>query len=66
MELNTSEKIKILCQRKNMSITKVADKIGWTQSNFSNKLSRNNFSESDLRKIADALDCNLIIDFEEK
>lgn len=66
MELRTSEKLKILFDRKGLSITDVAKKVGWSQSNLSNKLSRNNFSENDLRKIADAIGCNLSIDFEDK
>lgn len=66
MELSTSEKIKVLCRRGNINITEVAARIGWSQSNLSNKLKRDNFSESDLRKIADVLGYDLIIDFVEK
>lgn len=65
MNISTSEQIKILINRKGMSISEVAEKAGWKQSNFSNKLKRNNFSEADLRKIAEALDCDLVISFEE-
>lgn len=55
--LNTSEKIRKLCKDENLTITELADRIGTTRQNFSNKLSRNNFPESELQAIAKALDC---------
>lgn len=65
MELTTKEKIKILCDRKGITITELAKRAGWKQNNLSGKLSRNNFCEKDLKKIADALGCKLVIDFED-
>jgi len=44
----------------------IADRCGWTQSNMYNKMKRDNFSEEELRKIADALGCNLEIKFIDK
>ena len=64
--LKTSEKIRILVDRKNTSITEMADKIGTTRQNLSNKLKRNNFNENDLLKIADVLDQELILSFRDK
>ena len=57
MNLTTAEKIRILLKRKNMSITVLAEKIGTTRQNLTNKLSRDNFTEKDLKEIAAALDC---------
>lgn len=44
----------------------IADRCGWTQSNMYNKMKRDNFSEEELRKIADALGCTLQIKFIDK
>ena len=44
----------------------IADRCGWTQSNLYNKMKRDNFSEEELRKIADALGCTLEIRFIDK
>ena len=65
MELFTSEKIRVICKRQNITVAELADKCGWSRPNLANKLRRDNFCESDLRKIADALGCELIIDFVE-
>lgn len=56
MELKTSEKIKIILGRKNMSISDLAEKLGQTRQNLHNKMKRDNFSESELKEIAAALD----------
>ncbi len=44
----------------------VADRCGWTPSNMWNKMKRDNFSEEELQKIADALGCTLEIKFNDK
>ncbi|MGO5337919.1 helix-turn-helix domain-containing protein [Bilifractor sp. LCP19S3_H10] len=48
---------------KNMNKKTLAEKCGWSPSNLRNKLKRDNFSENELKTIADALDCDLEIDF---
>ena len=57
MQLNTSEKIKIICGRQNVTLSKLAKGLGTTAQNLSNKLSRDNFSENELKEIAKVLDC---------
>lgn len=52
-----SEKIKIVLLKKKMTISALAQKLNTTQSNLSNKLKRDNFSEKELIEIANALDC---------
>ena len=52
-----SEKIKIILIKKNMTISALAEKLNTSQSNLSNKLKRDNFSEKELSDIARALDC---------
>lgn len=62
--LTTNEKIKVLLSRRgNMSVSKLAEKIGTSRQNLSNKLARGNFSEDDLLKISTALDCSIDIIF---
>lgn len=57
LKLTTSEKIKLLLTRRDMTVTDLAEKIGQSRQNITNKLKRNNFSEADLSLIASALDC---------
>lgn len=57
MDITTSEKIKILLGRRNMTLGKLAEKTGQSRQNLSNKMARDNFSEAELKKIAEALKC---------
>lgn len=57
MQLSMSEKIKLILNRKKMSLAQLAESIGQSRQNLSNKMSRNNFTEKELREIAAALDC---------
>lgn len=63
--LKTDEKIRLLLRRKEMTVTDLANSIGTTRQNLTNKLKRNNFSENELREIAKALNCSLILEFED-
>lgn len=51
-------KIRVLLLEKKMTIKELAERIGTNGNNLSNKLSRDNFSEKELREIAEALDCD--------
>ncbi len=57
MEIKTNEKIKLLLGRRQMTVTELATRLGTSRQNLTNKLTRNNFSENELREIAEALDC---------
>ncbi len=52
-----SEKIKIVLLKKKMTVSSLAEKLNTSQSNLSNKLKRDNFSEKELVEIAHALGC---------
>jgi transcriptional regulator with XRE-family HTH domain len=52
-----SEKIKIVLGRRNMTIAELAEKLGTSRQNLSNKLSRDNFSINELKAIAVAMNC---------
>jgi len=55
--LSMGEKIKIMMGRRDITLTQLAETLGTTRQNLSNKLSRDNFSEKELLAIAEALGC---------
>lgn len=57
MPITMGEKIKIVLKRRNMTLGQLAERLGVTRQNFSNKMSRDNFTEKDLLEIAEALGC---------
>ena len=57
MPLTFGEKIKVIMGRRGLSITDLARKTGQSPQNMSNKMSRDNFSEKELKEIAAVLDC---------
>lgn len=48
-------KIKMLLAKRGMTISELASRMGTSQSNLSNKLKRDNFTEQDLLLIAEIL-----------
>jgi transcriptional regulator with XRE-family HTH domain len=58
MSLTFAEKIRIIMGRRSMSFVDLAAKMGTTRQNVSNKMSKGNFSENDMKRIADLLDCD--------
>ncbi len=63
MAMNTAEKIRILMGRKNISMGEMAEKTGQSRQNFSNKIKRANFSESEIMQMAAVLGCTVDIQF---
>ena len=57
MSLTMGEKIKVMLSRRNMTLSQLAEATGQSRQNMSNKMSRDNFTEKELRAIAKALDC---------
>ena len=57
INMSMSEKIRIALIKRKMSVTELAVAIGTSQSNLSNKLKRDNFSEKELNQIAEVLNC---------
>lgn len=51
-------KIRTLLLQRNVTIKELGERLGTSGNNLSNKLSRDNFSEKELRDIAEALDCD--------
>ena len=58
-----SEKIRILLIKRKMTMSELADKIETTPQNLSNKLSRDNFNEKEIKAISSALGCKFDITF---
>ena len=56
--MSMSEKIRIALVKRKISITELAVNLNTSQSNLSNKLKRDNFSEKELKQIADILNCD--------
>ena len=63
MVLTMGEKIKIILKRRNMTLAQLAERIGQSRQNLSNKMSRDNFSEKELYEIAQALNCSYFASF---
>ena len=56
--MSMSEKIRIALVKRKISIKELAANLNTSQSNLSNKLKRDNFSEKELNQIADILNCD--------
>ena len=61
------EYIRLCCvKRGNMTEAELARRTGQTPQNLNNKYKRNTFKISELEKVADALDANLVVTFVDK
>ena len=60
MALTMGEKIKIVLNRRNITVTKLADALGTSRQNLTNKFARDNFSEKEIIEIARVLDCEFV------
>lgn len=63
MNLETVEKIRTIAGRRNLNMGDIAEGTGQTRQNFSNKMKRGDFKESELRSIAEILNCSIKISF---
>lgn len=52
-----SEKIRLVLAKRNKSKAWLAEQLGWSTSNFYNKLKRDRFTTEELEKMADVLGC---------
>ncbi len=63
MNISVAEKIKIIMNRTKMTMGDLAEATGQTRQNLSNKMTRGNFAEKDIEKMAAALGCEVEITF---
>ena len=56
--MGMAKKIKALALEKDVTIKELSKRLGYSSTNLYNKMQRDNFSEKELRAIAEALDCD--------
>lgn len=61
--MDLAEEIKIICIKRKVTMSELAEKTGQSQPNLANKMKRNDFKTSELEKIAEALNSHLDIKF---
>ena len=61
--MSVAKKIKLLLVERDMTMTDLAEKLNTGKSNLSQKMQRNNFSEKELKEIAEVLNCEYDIVF---
>lgn len=66
MEMTASEKIRTLAKRQGKTLGDIAETLNQSRQNFSNKMNRDNFTIKELMAIANALDCDLKVQFVSK
>jgi hypothetical protein len=65
--MGLAQKIRILMVKQgNIAEAELARRLGQSPANFNGKMKRDNFSERDLREIAEAMGCGLEINFIDK
>lgn len=57
--MGMTEKIKIVLIKRNMTAADLAKLLGCSPVNIYKKFKKDNYTDSDLKKIADALDCDI-------
>lgn len=63
MDMTAGEKLRIIMDRKKVSMGAMAEGTGQSRQNLSNKMKRDDFSEQELRKMAEVLGCSVKIQF---
>lgn len=63
MYMTVGEKLKTIMGRQKISMGELADRTGQSRQNLSNKLKRDDFSESEIRKMAEVLGLTINIQF---
>ena len=63
MQLTTTEKIKLIKDRCNLTLGDLADKANTTRQNLNNKFNRNNFCEKEIRELGNVMGYDVEITF---
>ena len=63
MNITVKEKIRIIMDPLNVNMTQLAASTEQSRQNLTNKMTRDNFTEKDIIKIADALGCKVDVVF---
>ena len=57
MSMTAGEKIRTIMSRQKLTMGDMAERTNQSRQNFSNKMKRDDFAESEIRKMAEALGC---------
>ena len=57
MPLTMGEKIRIVLKRRKLTLGILAERLGQSRQNLSNKMQRDNFPEAEILRIAEILNC---------
>lgn len=63
MDVSVAEKVRLIMKRRGMTMGDLAAATGQTRQNLSNKMTRGNFTEKDIERMAGALGCSAEICF---
>lgn len=63
MELTMAEKLRIIMKRQGITLAELAERTGQSRQNLSNKMTRDNFSDREIRAMAAALGCTVSTTF---
>ncbi len=63
MDMTAGEKLRIIMDRKKISMGEMAEGTGQSRQNLSNKMKRDDFSEKELMKMAAVVGCKINIQF---
>ena len=63
MPMTVAEKLAVIMKRRKMTMGELAEATGQSRQNLSNKVSRGNFTEKDIEKLATVLGCTVEIRF---
>lgn len=63
MELTMAEKLRIIMKRQGITLAELAERTGQSRQNLSNKMTRDNFSDREIRDMAAALGCTVSTTF---
>lgn len=66
MERIVGRRIKGIMGEKDVSLTELARRLGYSRQNLSNKFARDNFTEKDIQEISEALGVKYCIKFKDK
>lgn len=61
--MTASWKIKAILKKRGLTAVRLAELLGTSNTNLNNKLQRDNFTEKDIYKIAEALNCSAEVVF---
>ena len=66
MKLTFTEQLKVIMKRQGYTVATLAEKMGTSRQALNQRLLRDNFTEQDMNKLCDVLDCELFLEIRQK